>query len=99
VVHSVHNSFQVSGIRQHEAAEVVARKKEDEFARQSRDLPRRTDCHHPFPNVLSLITRHPHPALAPSLTTRFENLLHAAAHGDEAAAGLRLTVRRTRGSI
>src|SRR5580692_3327852 len=46
------------------------------------NCPNNRDHLNPLPNVLSLITRHPHPALAPSLTSRPENLLHAAAHRD-----------------
>src|ERR1700739_977596 len=67
MAHCVRSSFQIFGLRQHEAAEVVARTVEDEFARQPRGLPRPhpLPIHHPFPNVLSPITRHPDPALAP----------------------------------
>jgi hypothetical protein len=56
VTHCVHHGFQISGLRQHEAAEVVARTIEDELARQPRSLPRARPLpvDHPFPNVLSV---------------------------------------------
>jgi hypothetical protein len=40
----------------------------------------KTAADHTFPNVLSLATRWPHAALAPSRTARLENLFHATAH-------------------
>lgn len=57
VAHGVHDRFQISGLRQHEAAEVVAGTVEDQFAGQPRGLPRpgSLPVHHSFPDVLSLI--------------------------------------------